>query len=65
VVNLERTLPRGLLKEFDQRALMQMSQTDSSTLIDSPVAGNLGQHRMLLAIESQGTTEKFRPYQLD
>ena len=65
VVNLERTLPRGLLKEFDQRAVMQMSQTDSSTLIDSPVAGNLGQHRMLLAIESQGTTEKFRPYQLD
>jgi len=62
--NLERTLERQALREFEQRVLFQMSGTDSSTLIDSPEAGKLGLQRALLFIEEEGRTEKFRPYAL-
>ena len=44
------------------RVLFQMSLTDSSNLIDSPVAGKLGQHRALFHSEDEGRLEKFRPY---
>lgn len=60
--NLARNLDRGSLKEFDQRVLFQVSATDSSTLIDSPLAARLGFHRALLHNEEHGTQEKFRPY---
>ena len=46
------------------RVAFQMSATDSSHLIDSPVAGRLGQNRALLYLEETGTLEKFRPYGL-
>jgi DNA segregation ATPase FtsK/SpoIIIE, S-DNA-T family len=60
--NLERAMDRRMLKEFDHRVLFQMSANDSSNLIDSTAAGNLGQHRGLLYSEETGQIEKFRPY---
>ncbi len=59
---LERTFDRQTLREFDHRILFQMSASDSSTLIDSPIANQLGFHRALLYSEEQGGLEKFRPY---
>lgn len=60
--NLERALERSALREFDNRLLFQMSATDSSHLIDSPEANNLGLHRALLYSEERGLIEKLRPY---
>ncbi|MCK6475209.1 MAG: AAA family ATPase [Phycisphaerales bacterium] len=59
---LERALDRRALREFDGRVLFQMSQADSSTLIDGPQAAQLGQHRALYFSEETGVMEKFRPY---
>jgi S-DNA-T family DNA segregation ATPase FtsK/SpoIIIE len=59
---LERTVDRQTLREFDHRVLFQMSAADSSNLIDSPIANQLGLHRALLYSEEQGGLEKFRPY---
>ena len=52
------------MREFDNRVLFQMSASDSSNLIDSPLANKLGFHRALFYSEEQGTNEKFRPYAL-
>jgi hypothetical protein len=60
--NLQRTLDRQSLREFDMRVLFQMSVADSSNLIDSPLAAKLGLHRALYYSEEQGRLEKFRPY---
>jgi DNA segregation ATPase FtsK/SpoIIIE, S-DNA-T family len=62
VNNLERTLERNLLREFEARILFQMSGTDSTHLIESPAASTLGRHRALLYREDLGQIEKFRPY---
>ena len=59
---VERTVDRQTLREFDYRVLFQMSAGDSSNLIDSPIANQLGHHRALLYSEAQGGLEKFRPY---
>ncbi len=59
---LERTLDRQAIREFDNRVLMQMSSADSSNLIDSPAASQLGSFRALYANEERGVLEKFRPY---
>jgi DNA segregation ATPase FtsK/SpoIIIE, S-DNA-T family len=64
VNNLERTLERNLLREFENRALFQMSGTDSTHLIESPAAASLGRYRALLYREELGAVEKFRPYAL-
>jgi S-DNA-T family DNA segregation ATPase FtsK/SpoIIIE len=61
-ISVERTLDRGTLREFDNRILFQMSASDSSNLIDSPLANKLGFNRALAYSEEQGTVEKFRPY---
>jgi hypothetical protein len=58
----ERCLDRATLGEFDNRVLFQMSASDSSNLIDSPLANRLGFHRALFYSEEQGLFEKFRPY---
>ena len=50
------------MRELEIRVAFQMSATDSSNFIDSPVAGKLGQNRALLYLEEHGTHEKFRPY---
>jgi hypothetical protein len=62
--SIDRTLDRTGLREFDHRVLFQMSATDSSNLIDSPLANKLGFYRALAFSEEQGTLEKFRPYAL-
>jgi DNA segregation ATPase FtsK/SpoIIIE-like protein len=64
VANIERTLDRTAVREFDNRILFQMSSNDSSTLIDSPAANKLGAIRALAYSEEQGVMEKFRPYAL-
>ncbi len=64
VNNLNRTFDRQGLKEFEIRVLFQMSANDSSSLIDSPVAGKLGENRALYYSEEENRTEKFRPYGL-
>jgi hypothetical protein len=60
--NLNRCLDRQSLREFESRVLFQMGSTDSSSLIDSPVASKLGPYRALFFSEEQGVVEKFRPY---
>ncbi|MBS0195507.1 MAG: cell division protein FtsK [Planctomycetes bacterium] len=62
--NLERTLERQTIREFEARVLFQVSANDSTQLIDSPAAATLGRYRALLYREELGTIEKFRPYAL-
>lgn len=62
LASIERTFERGLMREFDNRILFQMSSNDSSNLIDSPAANKLGFFRALAYSEEQGVMEKFRPY---
>ena len=64
LANLNRTLDRSSIREFDGRVLMQVSAADSSALIDSPAAGLIGANRAILFSEEQGTIEKFVPYAL-
>lgn len=60
--NVNRLLDRMMLREFELRVAFQMSAADSSSLLDTPVASRLRQHRGLFASEDLGTLEKFRPY---
>ena len=62
--NVTRSLDRQVFHDVEMRVLFQMNATDSSNLIDSPVAGRLGVHRGILYNEGQGSQEKFRPYGL-
>ena len=64
LINLQRSIDRPTMREFDQRVLMQMSTADSSTLMDTPIAAKLGPQRALYFTEDQGKIEKFRPYAL-
>jgi hypothetical protein len=60
--NVNRTMSRKALSEFEMRVVFQMSANDSASLIDSPKASTLGLHRALLYNEQAGTFETFRPY---
>jgi S-DNA-T family DNA segregation ATPase FtsK/SpoIIIE len=60
--NLSRWLDRQTIRDFKLRVLLQMGATDSSNLMDSPLASRLGTHMALLYSEEQGQAEKFRPY---
>ncbi len=62
VTNLNRLVDRSGMRELDWRVCFQMSNNDSSALIDSPAASRIGQYRALVASEEHGTIEKFRPY---
>src|SRR5262249_37351312 len=62
--NVNRSLDRPMLREFEMRVLFQMSVADSSNLIDTPLAGKLGVHRALYHSEEQGRVGKLRPYGL-
>ena len=64
VNNMNRTLDRQGLREFENRILFQMSANDSSTLIDLPAASKLGENRALYYSEEENRIEKFRPYGL-
>jgi DNA segregation ATPase FtsK/SpoIIIE, S-DNA-T family len=59
---VEKVINRQMLREFNNRVLFQMSASDSSNLIDSPVANQLGFQRALFYDEEQGIIEKFRFY---
>jgi hypothetical protein len=60
--NVGRALDRAAMREIELRVLFQMNVADSSNLIDSPAASQLGVHRALLYNEGDGRLEKFRPY---
>jgi hypothetical protein len=60
--SLTRTVDRLAMREIEFRVAMQMSATDSTSLIDSPAATLLGEHRALLYRDDLGTQTKFRPY---
>ncbi|MCR4415891.1 MAG: FtsK/SpoIIIE domain-containing protein, partial [Thermoguttaceae bacterium] len=60
--NVGRWLDRQGLRDMEMRVLFQMNATDSSQLIDSPAASQLGPHRAVLYHEGLGQSEKFRPY---
>ena len=62
--SLQRSFDRNAMREFDWKALFQISPADSSSLIDSPAASRLGTNRGLLHSEELGLLEKFRPYAL-
>ena len=62
VNNLERFLNRQTMREFALRIVFQMSATDSTHVIDSPVAQSLGRGRALLYDDETSNVEKFRPY---
>lgn len=62
--NATRWMSNQTLRELEMRVAFQMSATDSSNLIESPVAGKLGQNRAILYLEENGSHEKFRPYGL-
>ncbi len=58
----QRWLARDQMNRFEQRILFAMNANDSSSLVDSPLAGRLGENRALLYRGDTGTLEKFRPY---
>jgi len=62
LTNLQRSLDRQALREFALRVLFQMSNSDSSHMIDSPAASRLGRNRALFLEEGTERPEKFRPY---
>ena len=62
--NVNRSMNRKALSEFEMRVIFQMSANDSASLIDSPKASTLGLHRALFYNEHDGTLETFRPYAL-
>ncbi len=61
--SLSRTIDRMTLREIDYRVALPMSASDSTSLIDSPEAGRLGEHRAIFYRDDLGTQQKFRPYQ--
>lgn len=60
--NVSRWFSSQSLREFEVRIVFQLSASDSSNLIDSPLASKLGPNRAILHSVDQGTNEKFRPY---
>jgi hypothetical protein len=61
---LNRILDRQGMRECGLRVLFQMSASDSSQLIDMPLASRLGRHRALFFHDEMPQPEKFRPYDL-
>jgi energy-coupling factor transporter ATP-binding protein EcfA2 len=64
LTNFNRTLERHSLKEFQSRVFLQMGAADSSLLIDTQAASQLGPYRALYQHEAEGRLEKFRPFAL-
>lgn len=62
--NLNRWVDRNTIRDLELRVLFQMSATDSSNLIDSPAASQLGVNRAILYNDERGEYEKLRPYGL-
>lgn len=65
MASFERVLEWRFISEFDMRVAMQMSEDDSASLINTPLANKLGHHRAFYYDEERaGQPEKFRPYAL-
>ena len=64
LASVQHGLGRKAVRDFDARILFQMAAGDSSELIDEDSASRLGLHNALLAVESDGRREKFRPCSL-
>ena len=62
--NVQRWFDRQHLRDIEMRVLFPMSPADSSNLMDSPAAAQLGANRAIFYSEQTGTAEKFRPYSL-
>jgi energy-coupling factor transporter ATP-binding protein EcfA2 len=62
--NITRALDRPMLEDMEIRVLFRMNAADSSNLIDSAAASQLGVYRAVYADEGLGVLEKFRPYGL-
>jgi hypothetical protein len=62
--NYNRFIERSVQREFENRVLFQMSQMDSTQLIESQAAGRLGEKRAIVFCEENGRVEKFRPWGL-
>ena len=62
--NYNRFVERSVQREFENRVLFQMSQMDSTQLIESQAAGRLGEKRAVVFCEENGRIEKFRPWGL-
>lgn len=60
--NAMRWLSTSLLREFDNRIAFRLNQTDSASLIDTPVAAGLSQGRAILYRDQTGTADRFRPF---
>ena len=60
--NAMRWLSTSLLREFDNRIAFRMNQTDSASLIDTPVAAALSPGRAILYRDQTGTADRFRPF---
>ena len=60
--SLSRAVDRLTLREIEFRVAQQMSAADSTSVIDSPSASQLGEHRAILYRDDLGTEVKFRPY---
>lgn len=60
--NAMRWLSNALLREFENRIAFRMNQTDSASLVDTPVAATLVQGRAVLYRDQTGTCDKFRPF---
>ncbi|QDT07847.1 FtsK-like domain-containing protein [Rubripirellula lacrimiformis] len=57
---LSRWLPRGSQHDLELRVVGQMNQSDSSLLIDSPIASELSAATMLMYDDADGRISKFR-----
>ncbi|MBI5772303.1 MAG: ATP-binding protein [Verrucomicrobia bacterium] len=62
--NVNRSISRKALTEFEMLVLFKMSANDSAALCDSPRAASLGLHRAVYYNEREGGLEVFRPYAL-
>jgi hypothetical protein len=61
--NFDRIFQRNDVDEFSLRVALQMSESDSRSLVDSDAACHLGNHRAIFFDdEKHGRLEKFRPY---
>lgn len=60
--SLLRMLSRKAISEFELRVLFQMSANDSASLMESPLANQLGLYRAALFNSREGWIEVFRPY---
>jgi ABC-type multidrug transport system fused ATPase/permease subunit len=59
---VQRFLDRRALGDFELRVAMHMNAADSSTLVDSPAASQLGMHRAVVYHAAEAWQEKFCPY---